>query len=56
VPSGTGESYFLKIDQLISILPDEWQLIDDFTILAKQLEDKNWRTFVEQAKEISKDV
>jgi hypothetical protein len=56
VPSGTGESYFLKIDQLISIMPDEWVLVDDFTILAKQLEDKNWRTFVEQAKEISKDV
>lgn len=53
VASDTDEKIFLKPEQLISILPDEWELLDDYTILAKQLDEENWQKFAENAKAIS---
>lgn len=49
VAADTAEKVFLSSKQLISILPDEWELLDDYTILAKQLDEKNWQKFTENA-------
>lgn len=53
VASDTEEKLFLKPEQLISILPDEWELLDDYTILANQLKEEKWKKFVDDAKAIS---
>ncbi len=50
VASDTEEMLFLKPEQLLSILPDEWELLDDYTILAKQLNEEKWNKFAENAK------
>lgn len=53
IASDADEKIFLTPEQLISILPDEWTLLDDSTILAKQLDEEKWKRFTENAKAIS---
>jgi len=47
-------SICLSIKDIISILPEEWKLLDDYTILACKLPDNRWNTFVEAAKKVGK--
>lgn len=53
ITSDTEEKLFLTPEQLISILPEEWELLDDYIILAKQLEEEKWKKFINDAKAIS---
>lgn len=48
-----GESIYLIPEQLFTILPNEWKLVDDCTILAKQLNSADWLKFIEAAKALS---
>lgn len=41
---------------LSSIVPTEWELLDDQTMLAKQIDDTKWEQFIEQAKAISQHI
>ena len=50
-PRGVLELY---IGQIISIMQEEWELLDDCTILAKQLTEDIWNDFVGKAKEIGR--
>jgi hypothetical protein len=40
----------LTIDDIISVMPQEWVLLDDYTILAKKLPEESWAKFVLDAK------
>jgi hypothetical protein len=44
----------LTKEDLFTILPEEWELIDEYTILAKRLTEENWLNFVSEANQIGK--
>lgn len=51
--SGNNEKIYLKPEELISILPEEWELIDEYTILASKLGEEKWDKFINDAKAVS---
>ena len=50
---GKEDSILLDINGIKSILPDSWVIVDEYTIVAPQLEAKEWNKFLEKSKKIN---
>jgi hypothetical protein len=44
----------LTIENIIKIMPPEWELLDECTVLAKKLPQDKWNNFVEAAKQLGR--
>ncbi len=42
----------LTLENIVSIMPQEWVLLDEYTILAKKLSEERWLSFVNDARKI----
>lgn len=51
---GLEDNLILNSEELISILPDDWELLDEYTILAKKISEEKWIKFIHNANQINK--
>ncbi|MBS1578641.1 MAG: hypothetical protein JST29_03230 [Bacteroidetes bacterium] len=53
ISTDSEKTIIIEAKELASIIPNEWEVLDDYIILAKQIEQPKWEQFIERAKTIS---